>query len=617
MNSEPTRDAESAAPTNTVVTEARTRSALPVGAGRDPEVGMEIGEFLLREELGRGSFGHVFLAEQPRLNRQVALKVSRQPGLSDDEGKALGGLDHDHIVKVFSAFLHPESGWHCLSLQYVPGADLRAIITQVHAPGAPPPSGRAILDAVDAIGRKDTAFNPAALRDRVALAGADFPTAVCRIGRRLAEALAFAHAKGVLHCDIKPANILLTPYGRPMLADFNVAFDRDRKEPGSGLGGTEGYMAPEYWCAARERTTANVDERCDIYSLGVVLHELATGARPAADTPPGGDPLDCVPRELAAVIRRCLEANPARRYQSAADLADALEAAARLIGVRRSLPPAGPFEQRLIRRPVAALALAALVPHVIASLVNISYNAVQIELTDAQQGAFQSLVLAYNLVVYPVCVVVLFTALRGVGRRLPELPRASAAEVDDLRRRARGVAWMSIWLGCLGWLPGGLIFPFGIDLLAGPVSWAVYAHFAVSFTLSGLIGVVFSFLGVNYVLFRALLPVLGHPDSDVPGRIAEEVRPLASLFGLFLLLACAVPMTGAVLLVVLAAGPMPIGFRLFVASLIGFGVAGVGIAERLTRRLNRLASAWEASQESDSHRQASLSAKSGEFRPRP
>jgi hypothetical protein len=73
-------------------------------------------------------------------------------------------------------------------------------------------------------------------------------------------------------------------------------------------------------------------------------------------------------------------------------------------------------------------------------------------------------------------------------------------------------------------------------------------------------------------------------------------------------------MTGAVLLVVLAEGPMPLGFRLFVAGLIGFGVAGVGIAERLTRRLSRLASVWDAGADNDQHRQVVLSTKSGEIR---
>src|SRR5438477_501526 len=78
-----------------------------------------------------------------------------------------------------------------------------------------------------------------------------FSQAVSRVGARLAEALAFAHARGVLHCDIKPANILVTMYGRPMLADFNVAFDRTRRaESESGIGGTLPYMAPEHRSAA-------------------------------------------------------------------------------------------------------------------------------------------------------------------------------------------------------------------------------------------------------------------------------------------------------------------------------------------------------------------------------
>ena len=108
------------------------------------------------------------------------------------------------------------------------------------------PTGAAILAALDELRHGDPGFDPAALRDREALAASDFPQAVCLLGAKLAEALAFAHARGVLHCDIKPGNILLTPYGRPMLADFNVAFARAKHDPASGrYGGTLAYMAPE------------------------------------------------------------------------------------------------------------------------------------------------------------------------------------------------------------------------------------------------------------------------------------------------------------------------------------------------------------------------------------
>lgn len=563
----------------------------PVATPDEPAVGMRVGEFVLLEELGRGAFGRVFLAAQEALNRKVALKVSRLRAMSAEEGKSLGGLEHDHIVKVYSAFTLPTTGWHCLCLQYVPGVDLRAVIDRLHRPGTVPASGRDILAAVDAAGRRNTTFDPAALRDRDALAGDDFPQAVCRLGGRLAEALAFAHAKGVLHCDIKPGNILLTPYGRPMLADFNVAFDRARKGDDAGLGGTRAYMAPEYEVALRERKPACVDGRCDVYSLGVVLHELATGVRP--DQPNPG-PLGRVPRELAAVVRRCLDPDPARRYQSSAELAAALAGAWQLLAARRALPPAGSIGRFVTAHPVAAFALAGILPHVAASVVNIAYNAVNIatRFTPERQGAFAAVVVAYNLIAYPLCGGIAVVLIRRVAKWLAALPRADGPAVDDLRRRVLHLGWWAIGLGALGWFPGGLVFPLAIDLAAGPVGWPTYAHFLVSFTLSGLIGVVFSYLGVQYVVLRALLPRVGNPDTFSPAAARAEVRPLTAPFGPFVLLASAIPLTGAVLLIALADGVMTLGFRLLAAGLIGLGASGVGLAERAVRRLNRLAAVW-------------------------
>lgn len=559
---------------------------------------MRVGEFLLLEELGAGAFGRVFLAGQEELNRRVALKVSLLRSMSAEEGKSLGGLEHDHIVKVYSEFTHPTTGWHCLCLQYIPGADLRAVIAKLHAGASSPASGRDLLAAIDAVGRKDEAFDPSALRDRDSLASDNFPQAVCRIGERLAEALAFAHAKGVLHCDIKPGNILITPYGRPMLADFNVAFHRGEKRgTDSALGGTLAYMAPEYLLAIQGGDIGSVDERCDVYSLGMVLHELATGMRPYL---PGSNPLDRVPHELAAVIRRSLDPVPSRRYQSAADLADALSGAWHLLAARRALPRSGKVGRRMLARPLTALAAAALVPHFVASLINISYNAVQIHLSEGQREAFESLVVAYNLVVYPLCAAFLFLSLRGIGRRLSGLARADGPASDDLRRRARGVCWLALWVGMLGWFPGGVLFPLGIDLRAGPVSWRVYAHFAVSFVLAGLVGVVFSYLGVVYVVFLTLLPRSGNPDTYRPGTIGDEVRPLTGLIGPCLLLSSAVPLTGAVLLIVLAGEVMTLGFRLLVAGLIVLGMGGIGLAARIANRLFKFVTVWEWHGDADS-----------------
>jgi eukaryotic-like serine/threonine-protein kinase len=366
-----------------------------------------------------------------------------------------------------------------------------------------------------------------------------------------------------------------------MLADFNVSFDRVR-QPTPAPGGTLPYMSPEHYKAVFRQPGGRVDERSDIFSLGVVLHELATGALPSKPNPP----LDGVPRELADVIRRCLEFDDARRYQTADELAVALKGAATLLTARRALRPPGSIGRWTMKYPGRALAFAAVLPHVAATFVNIAYNMTQIDFTPEQYRAFQWMILKYNLVAYPVCVGTAIWLCSRIVRAL-RLP-----DVDESRRLVRQLGWWAIGLGALGWFPGGLIFPLVIDLRVGGVKPEMYFHFVVSFTLAGLIGIVFSYLLIQYVAFRALFPRLGNPDGYSSARAWAELRPLVAPLGLFLLLACAVPLVGAVLLIVLATGEMSIGFRFLVAGLIGAGVAGVGLAERVTRRINELASIW-------------------------
>ena len=256
---------------------------------------------------------------------------------------------------------------------------------------------------------------------------------------------------------------------------------------------------------------------------------------------------------------------------------------------RRSVrfPAPGPIGRWVNAQPGRALALAAVLPHVAATVVNIAYNDTQIQFTTPdQKRAFLGVILGYNLIAYPICV---GTACWLCWRIARALRREG---VDTVRRYVRQLGWWAIGLGALGWLPGGVVFPLVIDFLAGPVGWPVYVHFIVSFTLAGLIGVVFSYLAIEYVAFRALFPRLGNPDGFARAKAWAELRPLTAPFGFFLLLASAVPLAGAVLLIVLADGPMTLGFRLLVAGLIGAGVAGVGIAERLTRKLRELAAVW-------------------------
>ena len=147
-------------------------------------------------------------------------------------------------------------------------------------------------------------------------------------------------------------------------------------------------------------------------------------------------------------------------------------------------------------------------------------------------------------------------------------------------------------IGALGWLPGAVVFPLVIHLATGSLPWQVYSHFAVSFTLAGLIGVVFSYLGIQYVVFRAILPRLGNPDGHTPAKMWAEVRPLTATFDLLVVFACGVPLLGAVLLLTLDDRPMTFAFRLMVVKLIGLGVLGVSLAERVVQRLRQLAAVW-------------------------
>jgi tetratricopeptide (TPR) repeat protein len=171
-----------------------------------------------------------------------------------------------------------------------------------------------------------------------------YTDAVCWIGEQLANGLAHAHDRGLVHNDLKPANILLTDDGQPMLLDFGMADDLTVRSSNWGaIGGTLSYMSPEHLEAVRTRTPGT-DHRSDIYALGIILYECLTGQPPYRH--PTGTMDQEVPRMIEerrtsppsirllnpavssgfeAIIRKCLEVDPARRYQSALDLKEDLE----------------------------------------------------------------------------------------------------------------------------------------------------------------------------------------------------------------------------------------------------------------------------------------------------
>ncbi len=553
------------------------------------QIGRQVGDFILLAKLGEGGLGVVYLARQVSLNRLVALKITDATHAGTGEGLALAGLEHEHIVKVYAGFVEPTTNKHCLCLQYVPGTSLAALIAKLHA-GAPPRTGQDLLDALDAIAKAEIAFDPRALADRETLAADDFPAAVCRLGERLADALAFAHGRGFLHCDIKPGNILLTPYGRPMLVDFNIAVNSGAGAA-SAIGGTPKYMAPEQHDAYRGKPHDPINHAIDLFSLGVVLFELTTGARPTAEN---GHLFDRMPRELATVIRRCLQPKPKDRYADGAALAAALAGARQLIAARGRLPRPGRLGLAALRRPLSVLLALAIVPHVVATGLNIAYNAVQIELSASQFRTFTRITASYNALIWILCVTWGVRLLRKFHRDRAKLLAGAATsdEAELVRRDTLLFGYRGNFFAFVGWLPGAVLFPTLLHVLDGPLPAHDFVHFLVSFALSGLVGMVYSHYGIQFVILRAVYPYTGNPDTfDAAGARAELGRATRWLEP-FLVLATLVPLTGAILLIAFADGAMSREFRWLVAGLIVLGMGGVTALVRARDRLALLADPW-------------------------
>ncbi|HZT81746.1 MAG TPA: serine/threonine-protein kinase, partial [Gemmataceae bacterium] len=573
-----------------------------------PAPGQCLGDFEILAVLGDGSFARVFLARQVSLGRQVALKVSANRGT---EARTLAQLEHDHIVTVFSETVDGQRNLRLLCMQFVAGTTLDRVIDELAGQNPATWNGRAVLDAIDRLSRHSAVFDPAALRDREALAGCDFFEAVCWTGSRLAEALAHAHSQGVLHRDIKPANILVNRYGRPLLADFNIALDPQRVcgAEGALFGGTLAYMAPEHLDAFNPRSgvpAEAVDERSDIYSFGVVLFELLAGQRPfdptvrdasapqalavmaaerRAHVPSPRASRPDVPESLDRVVRRCLDPEPARRYQSAAELAGALDGCRELRRVEKELPPPGPLTRPALAHPFWWLLAMAFLPHLLGSAVNVTYNSWRIvgDFAPEQRAAFPWIVLGYNAVAYPLAAALLAWQLVPLYRGWRRLGTAASArmsheEMADLRARALRLPWLAFWLSCLGWLPGGVLFPLLLRLVAPPVRPEVFGHFLVSFTLSGLVALTYSWFAAEYVALRVMYPRLWVDGQGLRHGAREELRGLDARLRLFQLFAGLIPLAGAVLLMGVGPEQLTLAFRLLVTGLIGLGMAGFGVA---------------------------------------
>jgi serine/threonine protein kinase len=296
--------------------------------------------FQLLQELGRGAFARVFLAKEKAVGRRlVVVKVSLQP---DNEADTLGKLRHPNVVPIYSTQYDAGTGFSVVCMPFLGSATLSDALEDLATMKRRPAEADALLDAArDKRWQADGAPPPARVYRR-----GSFVDGVLHIGERLADALAYVHAHGFLHRDLKPNNVLLCPNGEPILLDFNLALDRSLAE--HRMGGTLPYMAPEQLEAmgrSRRDPAPPADARGDVYALGVILYEVLArehpfghgllklpasevraclldrqrrGPRPLRELNPNVD------ARLAALIERCLAFDPVARPASARALRDAL-----------------------------------------------------------------------------------------------------------------------------------------------------------------------------------------------------------------------------------------------------------------------------------------------------
>jgi serine/threonine protein kinase len=312
----------------------------PLVRPRFPEPGEVFGQFEIQSELGRGGAGRVYLVRDRQLGgRLVALKVSLDAG---KEHQLQGKLDHPRIVPVLSVSFDDESGLRGLCMPYRPGKSL----DQVILPRAErTPSAMRSFSYYAEVAKKlgGSATSPGhpgwegyPRRDSVRQAA--------WIVSQIAKGLAHAHSQGVLHCDVKPGNVLLSLRDGPQLLDFNLADEphgADRAEA-AHRGGTLPYMSPEQLEAFLDpdRWSA-VGPAADLYALGLVLREMVCGTRPAAPAPgvplprairelldqrsvpftPLGQSQPWIPSAVDAILSKCLAFRPEERYGRAEELA--------------------------------------------------------------------------------------------------------------------------------------------------------------------------------------------------------------------------------------------------------------------------------------------------------
>jgi hypothetical protein len=535
--------------------------------------GARVDDFTILRTLGRGGFASVYLARQNSMQRLVALKVSHR---GSDEPIALSQLDHPSIVRVFDQRQISDPEALLLYMQYVPGGTLAEVIAATGALPASDLGGRQILAAIDRALLAASQPTPEHNLAREQLAALDWSQAVAFLGVQLAEGLAAAHERGIMHRDVKPANILLSSEGVPKLADFNVSYSGIAGCAGAAVhfGGSLLYMSPEQLQVADPSGSLrpeDLDPRSDLYSLGLVLWELWQGRRPAVGSEAISSWHEAVMRQLQLrrVAPQCVRAfdsaatrvlqkallqtlqfDRQRRPHSGYELAGRL----RLALVQRAAelfePAANSLYARIGRLPVLiTTALIIFVPNGLAGALNYQYNLASIVAKHPDmRPLFVDLSVWINSIAFPIGAMLLVWFAQPVRRALKRAAQGQPATEGD-KENTWNLGHRAAVLGGILWLAAGIAFPVVLLAMHPGFQTVDALEFFLSLSICGGIAWIYPFFGVSLLITEIYYPAIIAPTM-VDMQFEKRAAQLKRRATVYLASAAAIPLAALALLAV-------------------------------------------------------------------
>ena len=563
--------------------------------------GQVVEDFRIIRLLGRGAFAQVYLARQESMQRLVALKISAH---GSDEPQTLSQLDHANIVRVYDQRTLGELNVHLLYMQVMLGGTLAGVVKSTRELPLAGLSGKRLFEAVDQALLEAEQQPPD--RSQHPVATMNWAATTAWLGVQLAEGLQSAHDLGVYHRDVKPANILLSPEGRPKLADFNVSNRHREDGRQSPLGGTMAYMAPEHLQASLAPELAErVDHRSDLFSLAMVLWELWQGQRPwqvdtaaetwrsavgrqyeARHTAPPCPRSDSSPagRWLERVLRHSLSPDPAQRPRSCQELATRLQLAHHPELVARFAPADGSLVKRLLQLPVLLVtALIIFSSNGPAGVMNYIYNKEVI--VSKYVGLLPHFVASstiLNLIAFPLGGVLLIAFCWKVRRCLIRAQRgqtAAEADVDWVWRFGHRAAAISGFL----WLLFGLIFPVTMQRFQPDFELMDFYHFFMSLAVCGGMAIIYPFFGISLLATYIYYPQLVAPTMQ-DDRFRQRAEWLRRKSDIYLFASAVVPLLAIGLLIMLESNAP----RALQLCLVGLTLVGLTVSFKAHQLLQRV-----------------------------